>query len=138
MNKNTTIGLLILSTMGLIASIILGTQTDVSLEITISFIVINTIGVIIGFYKLDDLESKEPITIEKLREFKSFGQEQDGSFCDRWEFSIYPIKDVNDKIIKFSFCMFDEVDGATTRVRYITTMKQLHDLYRAITDKELN
>ena len=87
---------------------------------------------------IQHLEENRAITIEELRKLKSFGQEQDGSFCDRWQFSIYPIKDVNDKIIKFSFCLFDEVDGAPTRIKYVKTMKDLSTVYKAISDKEVS
>ena len=72
------------------------------------------------------------ITEKYLNTLKTFGKEADGSYCDRWEFSI--VKSWNDE---WDLCHFRELDGA---LYYIKTLKDIADLknvYKAIKDKEL-
>ena len=83
-------------------------------------------------------EDNDLITEEKLDALESFGKQQDGIYSDWFEFSIIPIKDKDDKIIKWSFCLFEEVDGTNIRICYVTKMEEIKDLYKAITKKELS
>ena len=84
-------------------------------------------------------EDNKKITEEYLNGLKTFGKEQDGTYCDRWQFSIIPIRNRkgDTEIVKWSFCLFDEVDGDNIRVKYVETVGELQAIYKAISDEEL-
>lgn len=91
----------------------------------------------IGLYFQQE-EDSAFITEKDLNKLTCFGRENDGSYCDRWEFSIVPIKDKDKKITKWVFCFFNEVDGSTIRIKNVKTMKELKLIYEAVSDKPLN
>ena len=71
------------------------------------------------------------ITEKELDSLAAFGKEEDGSYCDRWQFSIR--QDDNRTI----FSLFSEVDGSTWFIKYLKDLDDLKNVYHAITDKEL-
>lgn len=71
------------------------------------------------------------ITEEQLDSLLEFGKEEDGSYCDRWQFSI------KKKFGKWNFYLFCEVDGALTHVKVLKDFEDLKNVYKAITDQEL-
>jgi len=74
------------------------------------------------------------ITEKDLNMLKTFEKEPDGSYCDRKEFCIVKSRRFKGR---WDLCFFNEVDGA---LYYIKTLKDIDDLrnvYKAITDKEL-
>ena len=71
------------------------------------------------------------ITEKELDGLAAFGKEEDGSYCDRWQFSIR--QDDNRTI----FSLFSEVDGSTWFIKYLKDLDDLKNVYHAITDKEL-
>ena len=74
------------------------------------------------------------ITDKDLDKLQKFGKESDGSYCDRWEFSI--IKSNRFKG-RWDLCHFCEVDGALYYIKTLKDMADLKNVYKAITDKEL-
>ena len=71
------------------------------------------------------------ITEKELDGLAAFGKEEDGSYCDRWQFSIR--QDDNRTI----FSLFSEVDGSTWFIKYLKDLDDLKNVYHAITDYEL-
>ena len=71
------------------------------------------------------------ITEKELDSLAAFGKEEDGSYCDRWQFSIR--QDDNRTI----FSLFSEVDGSTWFIKYLKDLDDLKNVYHAITDYEL-
>ncbi len=132
--------LLAMSAMGFISAIYwISYAEDITLPLI--FIGINIVGVIAGFANLEDVDKNTPITEEVLRKLKSFGKEPDtDNFSDWFEFSIIPIPKSkrHGSTVRWSFQLFNEVDGKTTFVRYVDNMQQLKDVYKGITDKELD
>jgi len=74
------------------------------------------------------------ITEKELDKLHDFSKESDGSYCDRWEFSII---ESNRFKGKWDFCHFCEVDGALYYIKTLKDMVDLKNVYKAITDKEL-
>lgn len=129
-------GLLILTIIGLIASIFLLINAE-DITIPLIFVAINTIGIVAGISNLEDVDKKTPVSEKELDKLHSFGREKEGSYSDWCDFSIVPETNKNKSVIRWSFCLFNEVDGKTTFVRYVDNMQQLKDVYKGITDKEL-
>jgi hypothetical protein len=71
------------------------------------------------------------ISDEDLDSLLDFGKESDGSYCDRWEYSIRHVG--NDTF----FYLFNEVDGSERFVKILKDFDDLKQLYKAITDREL-
>ena len=74
---------------------------------------------------------KNNIIEKELDKLKSFGKENDGSYSDRYQFSIIPVGK------KWNLYSFEEVNGD---IEYIKTLKDMEDLketYFYITNKEL-
>lgn len=71
------------------------------------------------------------VTEENLSKLATFGKEEDGSYCDRWMFSIRKIGD------RWSFNFFSEVDGSEYHIKYLRDMKDLKTVYKAISNNEL-
>ena len=74
------------------------------------------------------------ITEALLYKLKSFYKESDGSYCDRWEFKIVDSKRFKGR---WDFCHFDEVDGSLFYIKTLKDMSDLENLYKAITNREL-
>ena len=72
---------------------------------------------------------------EELDKLKTFGRENDGNYCDRWEFSI--VKNICSKTEQWDFCHFNEVDGSLYFIKHLKDIDDLRNVYKAITDKEL-
>ena len=74
------------------------------------------------------------ITEKDLDKLQKFGKETDGSYCDRLEFSI-----IKSNRFKggWDLCHFCEVDGGLYYIKTIKDMADLKNVYKAITDKEL-
>lgn len=75
--------------------------------------------------------SRKMITEEQLETLKEFGKEEDGSYCDRWEFSIKKHYD------DWCFWHFNEVNGELYFIKKLKSMEDLKNVYRAITNKPL-
>jgi len=71
------------------------------------------------------------ITEEQLETLKEFGKEEDGSYCDRWEFSIKKYYD------DWAFWHFNEVNGDLYFIKKLKSMEDLKNVYKAITNKPL-
>ena len=76
-------------------------------------------------------KSKHNLTEKELNTLADFGKEEDGSYCDRWQFSI--IKYGNG----YAFYLFNEVDGSNRFIKKLKDFDDLKNVYKAITDKEL-
>ncbi|MFW6219813.1 MAG: hypothetical protein ACOC33_03155 [bacterium] len=74
------------------------------------------------------------ITVEELSQLKTFGRESDGSFSDRWQFSIIP---KNKKHTKWGLYFLSEVDGEIEFIKELDDMDDLRDIYYVITYKKL-
>lgn len=74
------------------------------------------------------------ITENELDKLQIFGKETDGSYCDRREFSI--VKSNRFKGM-WNLCHFCEVDGDLYYIKTLKDMADLKNVYKAITDKEL-
>jgi hypothetical protein len=74
------------------------------------------------------------LTEKDLDRLQTFGKETDGTYCDRWEFSI--VKSTRSKG-KWNLCHFCEVDGALYYIKTLKDMADLENVYKAITDVEL-
>ena len=70
----------------------------------------------------------------ELDKLETFGKEEDGTYCDRWEFSIIPSRRFKGK---WDFCHFNEVNGDLYYIKTLNDMDDLRNVYKAITDKEL-
>lgn len=71
------------------------------------------------------------ITEEQLKTLAAFGKEKDGSYCDRWQFSIINSGD------RWDIYLFDEVDGSNRFLKYLKDFDDLKYVYRAITNNKL-
>jgi hypothetical protein len=71
------------------------------------------------------------LTTKDLDSLIDFSKEQDGSYCDRWQFDI---KKVDEQWCLF---FFSEVDGKTWFIKKLKDFKDLKNVYHAITDNEL-
>ena len=71
------------------------------------------------------------ITEEELKSLQAFGKEEDGSYCDRWAFSI---KNLGQGWV---FCHFNEVNGDLYPIKKLKDMADLKRVYEAISDEEL-
>ena len=131
--------LLILCTIGIFAAIALGLN-GVNPYVAYFLGVVNLAGVVASIALLDKAHDDRPITNEELQKLTCVGREQDGSYSDRWQVDIKPVYDnKKDKnLIKWAFCLFDETDGKTFRVKYVETMSQLKKIYEAVTDNKLS
>ena len=69
---------------------------------------------------------------EELLKLKTFGREKDGSFSDRWKFSIISTDKTNDVWTLF---LFSEVDGSLT---YLKRLDDMDDLKNICNDLRLN
>jgi hypothetical protein len=135
--KTIYTGLLALTIIGVFISIYWLVNAE-DITIPLIFVAINTIGIVAGISNLEDVDKKTPVSEKELDKLKSFGYEVDrGSYSDWCDFSIVPETNKNKSVIRWSFCLFNEVDGKTTFVRYVDNMQQLKDVYKGITDKEL-
>jgi hypothetical protein len=74
------------------------------------------------------------ITEKDLDKLQTFGKETDGSYCDRWEFSIIKSNRLKGR---WDLCHFCEVDGGLYYIKTLKDMADLKSVYKAITDKEL-
>jgi hypothetical protein len=132
--------LLALSFVGFLVSVGWGTYADLNgndFTIPLIFIVINGIGMIASALSLSDIDKKTPVSEKELDKLHSFGREESGSYSDWCDFSIVPETNKHGSVTRWSFCLFNEVDGKTTFVRYVDNMQQLKDVYKGITNKEL-
>lgn len=130
-------GLIVLSFIGIITTILLSLDAE-DITVPTIFIGINLVGIVVGIIILDNLDKKTPVSEKELDKLKSFGREgASGSYSDWWMFSLIPNKNGRGEVNRWSFCLFNEVDGKTTFVRYVDNMQQLKDVYKGITDKQL-
>jgi len=74
-----------------------------------------------------------PITEELLKTLVEFGKEEDGSFCDRWQFTIAKRR-LTGKYALYFFC---EVDGQTWFIKDLKDFEDLQNVYKAITNEDL-
>jgi hypothetical protein len=74
------------------------------------------------------------ITDSVLEKLASFGKEEDGCYCDRWQFSIYP---KNKERTAWELRFFSEWDGSTWHIKYLKDLEDLKNVYKAITNDEL-
>jgi len=79
----------------------------------------------------------KPINAETLSELKSFGQEEDGSFSDRAEFSIVPSKNRKGEVIEWHLMSFNEVDGSRHHIKRLQSLNDLKRIYEVLTNNEL-
>jgi hypothetical protein len=71
------------------------------------------------------------ISDKDLDSLLDFGKESDGSYCDRDRFSICHVGN------ETCFYLFNEVDGSEWFVKELKDFEDLKQLYKAITNKEL-
>jgi len=70
----------------------------------------------------------------QLDNLKTFGKEGEGHYSDRWQFSIIKSKHPETHWNFFFFC---EIDGSLYFIKRLKDMDDLKNVYKAITDKEL-
>lgn len=127
--------LLIICIIGVVTSIMLVENENIDETIGTFMVLLNCGGMVAWAYQLIKLDENTPITEKYLNSLKSIGREQDGSYSDRWHITIIPDHLSNKN--RWRFCIFSEVDGSNTFVKYVSTKVQLKKIYNAVTDKEL-
>ena len=70
------------------------------------------------------------ITEQELDKLADFGKEKDGTYCDRWQFSIVPR---NLKRTMWDFYLFNEVNGELTFIKQLDDMEDLEETYYMLT-----
>jgi hypothetical protein len=74
------------------------------------------------------------ITDSDLEKLADFGKEENGEYCDRNQFSIFPR---NKERTHWELRLFCEVDGVTFHVKYLKDIDDLKNVYHAISNSEL-
>lgn len=73
------------------------------------------------------------ITEKKLDNLKSFGKEDDGTYCDRYQFSIIPNKNKT----SWKLYYFNEINGDLSFIKTLEDMNDLNTVYEELTKKQL-
>jgi hypothetical protein len=73
------------------------------------------------------------LTEQELKGLLDFGKEEDGDYCDRWQFTIR--RNPNSSV--WSFYFFNEVDGELFFIKKLKDLEDLKNVYHAITNKVL-
>jgi len=74
------------------------------------------------------------ITDEQLKNLSAFGKESDGTYCDRWQFSIEPC---NEERTLWNLVFFNEVRGSKWFIKKLKDMDDLRNVYHSITNSKL-
>jgi hypothetical protein len=75
-----------------------------------------------------------PITEEELNKLSCVGREPDGTYSDRWDYVIKPIKNTDD----WAFCFLDETgERSDILIKRVKTMTELRKIYEAVSDEPL-